>query len=89
MSIDYSLVGRKGYRAPPGNQFLIDVSRSEKYHRKRFAMLKVDKMSHIPFLCKLVTPLLENVYFAISQLIVHLAQQLRCLTPCFEGLRSL
>ena len=89
MSIDYSLVGRKGYRAPPGNQFLIDVSRSEKYHRKRFAMLKVDKMSHIPFLCKLVTPLLENVYLAISQLIVHLAQQLRCLTPCFEGLRSL
>ena len=50
---------------------------------------KVDKMSHIPFLCKLVTPLLENVYFAIYQLIVHIAQQLRCLTPCFEGLRSL
>ena len=23
-----------------GNQFLIDVSRSEKYHRKRFDMLK-------------------------------------------------
>ena len=35
-----SLVGRRGYRAPPGNQFLIDVSRLEKYHRKRFAMLK-------------------------------------------------
>ena len=35
-----SLVGRKGYRAPPGNQFLIDVSRLEKYHRKRFAMLQ-------------------------------------------------
>ena len=34
-------------------------------------------MSHIPFLCKLVTPLLENVYFAICQLIVHIAQQLR------------
>ena len=25
---------------PPGNQFLIDVSRLEKYHKKRFAMLK-------------------------------------------------
>ena len=25
---------------PPGNQFLINVSRFEKYHRKRFAMLK-------------------------------------------------
>ena len=37
-------------------------------------------MSHIPFLCKLVTPLIENVYFAIAQLIVHIAQQLRCLT---------
>ena len=35
-----SLVGRRGYRALPGNQFLIDVSRLEKYHRKRFAMLK-------------------------------------------------
>ena len=35
-----SLVGRRGYRAPPGNQFLIDVSKLEKYHRKRFAMLK-------------------------------------------------
>ena len=35
-----SLVGRWGYRAPPGNQFLIDVSRLQKYHRKRFAMLK-------------------------------------------------
>ena len=36
-----SLVGRRGYRAPPGNQFLIDVSRLEKCHRKRFAMLKI------------------------------------------------
>ena len=35
-----SWAGRRGYRAPPGNQFLIDVSRLEKYHRKRFAMLK-------------------------------------------------
>ena len=35
-----SLVGRRGYRAPPGNQFLIDVSRFEKCHKKRFAMLK-------------------------------------------------
>ena len=25
---------------PPGNQFLIDVSRLEKYNRKRFAVLK-------------------------------------------------
>ena len=37
---DYSWAGRRGYRAPPGNQFLIDVSILEKYHRKRFAMLK-------------------------------------------------
>ena len=35
-----SWAGRRGYRAPPGNQFLSDVSRFEKYHRKRFAMLK-------------------------------------------------
>ena len=35
-----SWAGRRRYRAPPGNQFLIDVSRFEKYHRKRFAMLK-------------------------------------------------
>ena len=35
-----SLVGRWGFRAPPGNQFLIAVSRLEKYHRKLFAMLK-------------------------------------------------
>ena len=40
MLFNYSLVGRRGYRVPPGNQFLIDVSRSEKYYRKRFAMLK-------------------------------------------------
>ena len=46
-------------------------------------------MSHIQFLCKLATPLLENVYFAISRLIVHIAQQLRCLAPCFEGPRAL
>ena len=46
-------------------------------------------MSHIPFLCKLVAPLQGNVHFDISQLIVHIAQQLRCLTQCFEGLRSL
>ena len=36
----HSWAGRRGYRAPPGNQFLIDVSRLEKYQRKRFAMLK-------------------------------------------------
>ena len=35
-----SLAGRRGYRAPPGNQFLIDVSRFEEYHRNRFAMFK-------------------------------------------------
>ena len=35
-----SWAGRRGYRAPPGNQFLIYVSRLEKYHRQRFAMLK-------------------------------------------------
>ena len=35
-----SLVERRGYRAPPGNQFLIDVSSLKKNHRKRFAMLK-------------------------------------------------
>ena len=40
-----------GYRAPFGNQFLIDVSRLEKYHRKRFAKLKSCLMSHILFLC--------------------------------------
>ena len=45
----YSWAGRRGYRALPGNQFLIDVSRLEKYHRKRFAMLKT--WSHITFLC--------------------------------------
>ena len=36
----HSWAGRRGHHAPPGNQFLIDVSRLEKYHRKRFAMLK-------------------------------------------------
>ena len=36
----YSWAGRRGYRTPRGNQFLIDVSRFKKYHRKRFAMLK-------------------------------------------------
>ena len=36
----YSWARRRGYRAPPGNQFLIDVSRLEKYDGKRFAMLK-------------------------------------------------
>ena len=40
MIIRYSWAGGRGYRAPPGNQFLIDVSILEKYHRKRFAMLK-------------------------------------------------
>ena len=46
-------------------------------------------MSHIPFVCELVTPLLENVYCAISQLIVHIAQQLRFLTQCFEDPRAM
>ena len=59
------------YRAPPGNQFLISVFRFEKCHRKRFAMLKGVKMSHVQFVCKLVTPLLENVRFFISQPIVQ------------------
>ena len=36
----FSWAGRRGYRALPGNQFLIDVSRLEKDHRKRLAMLK-------------------------------------------------
>ena len=40
VSLSISPVGRMGYRALPGNQFLIDVSRLKKYHRKRFAMLK-------------------------------------------------
>ena len=33
-----SCAGGRGYRAPLGNQLLLDVSR--KYHRKRLAMLK-------------------------------------------------
>jgi hypothetical protein len=36
----FSLVGRKGYHAPPGNQLLIGVSRLEKMRRKRCAMLQ-------------------------------------------------
>ena len=35
----FSLVGRLGYPAPPGNINLIDVSRLEKMRRKRLAML--------------------------------------------------
>ena len=35
-----SWAGRRGYRATPGNQFLTFTSRLEKYHSKRFAMLK-------------------------------------------------
>ena len=35
----YSLVGRLGYPAPPGNINLIDVPRLEKMRRKRLAML--------------------------------------------------
>ena len=35
LSYIISWAGRRGYRAPPGNQFLIDVSRLEKYNRKR------------------------------------------------------
>ena len=84
----YSWAGRRGYRAPPGNQFLIDFSRLEKYHRKRFAMLKSwQNVPHTIFM-QISDAITGNVYFAISQLIVHIAQQLRCLAPCFEGPRA-
>ena len=39
-ALQCSWAGRRGYRAPPRNQFLSDDSRLEKYRRKRFAMLK-------------------------------------------------
>ena len=31
---------KKGVSCTPGNQFIIDVSRLEKFHRIRFALLK-------------------------------------------------
>ena len=34
-----SLVGRGGYRAPPGNILLIGIPRSEKIRSKRFTMI--------------------------------------------------
>ena len=38
--LGYNWAGRRRYRAHPGNQLIIDVSRLEKYHRIRFPLLK-------------------------------------------------
>ena len=84
-----SLVGRRGYREPPGNQFIIDVSTLEKYHRKRFAMLEsLQNVPHTIFM-HISDAITGKCIFRRIQLIVHIAQQLRCLAPCFEGLRLL
>ena len=83
-----SLIGRRGYRAPPRNQFLIDVSRLEKYHRKRFAMLKSwQNVPHTIFMQISDAITGKRIFRHISANSVHtVAQQLRYLTPCFEGL---
>ena len=43
----------------------------------------------MPFLCKLMSPLSKNLFFAISQPIIQITEHIRCLDPCFDGQRSL
>ena len=79
-----SWAGRRGYRAPPGNQFLIDVSRLEKYQRKRFAMLKSWKNFPHTIFMHISDAITEKCIFR------HIsANSAHSLTPCFEGPRAL
>ncbi len=48
----------------------------------------VIKMSRVSFLCKLVPPLPKILFFTISQPILQITEQKRCLDPCLEGQSS-
>ena len=84
-----SLVGRGGLRAPPGNQFLIDVVVWGKMCRKRFAMLKNRNIVPRAFFMQIKPPLHENTKTAVTPPIQEITAKIRCLDPGFEGLASL
>ena len=89
LSINSSLVGRGGLRAPPGNQFLIDVFLRGKMCRKRFAMLKNRNIVPRAFFMQIKPPLHENTKTAVTPPIQEITAKIRCLDPGFEGLASL
>ena len=40
-------------------------------------------------ICKLVPPLLKNLFFTLCRPILHITAQIKCPKPCFQGRRSL
>jgi hypothetical protein len=83
-----SLFGESGYRAPPGNHFIIDVSRSKNMRRRRQDLLN-KRYYVLQCICMQMIAVItgESMIHYISANIADSCIIIRCPDPSFEGQR--